>query len=249
MLAQKKTIVIAPCYNEEVKIGRVVERIVQMKEKVVDEILVVDDGSTDNSAKVAEDKGATVLRLGAIVGVGAAIRTGLGYALGKGYDFIVIIAGNDKDEPNEIPHLLKPIVEEGYDFVQGSRFLSENLALNLQNMPFYRRLATRLHPFLFSFFAGKKVTESTNGFRAFRASILKNPKIRLDQDWLNQYELEPYLYFKVIQLGFRVTEVPCTKIYPPKNLAKKHGYTKMIPFVSWWSILRPMILLRLGIKS
>ncbi|MBI4924800.1 MAG: glycosyltransferase family 2 protein [Bdellovibrio sp.] len=252
MYKNHKVIVIAPCYNEELKISEVVERINSMREHVVDEVLVVDDGSTDSSARVSKDKGASVISMGRVAGVGAAIRAGFRFALEKKYDLIVVIAGNNKDEPNEIPDLLKPIVHEGYDFVQGSRYLKHNATLttsqNMANMPWYRKVATRLHPFLFSLLSGKKVTESTNGFRAIRASVLKDDLIRLEQAWLDQYELEPYLYFKVVRLGYKTTEVPCTKVYPAKDFAKKHGYTKMKPFVSWWSILRPLILLRLGLK-
>ncbi len=89
------------------------------------------------------------------------------------------------------------------------------------------------------------MTDSANGFRAFRLSLLQDPRINLAQDWLDHYELEPYLYFKAITLGYKVKEVPVTKIYPPKEL----GYTKMTPWAGWWSILRPIILLGLRIRK
>ncbi len=238
----KKIIVIAPCYNEEVKIIEVVRRIQNMHTKIVDEILIVDDGSTDNSAKVSRDQGATVVSLPSVIGVGAALRKGFEYAIQKNYDLIVIMAGNNKDEPNEIPELIKPLLKYGCDFVQGSRFLKKQ---NFGHMPLYRKIATRLHPILFSLCTGKWVTESTNGFRAFKTSLLQDTRINLQQEWLNQYELEPYLYFKTITLGYKTAEVACTKTYPPKKI----GYTKMKPFSGWWSILRPMILLKLGLKK
>ena len=84
-----------------------------------------------------------------------------------------------------------------------------------------------------------------NGFRAFRARLLEDRRIDLDQAWLDEYELEPYLYWKVIRLGYRTAEVAVTKIYPPKSL----GYTKMAPVTGWWSILRPVILLGLGLRK
>ena len=71
------------------------------------------------------------------------------------------------------------------------------------------------------------------------------PYINLDQEWLNGYELEPYLLFKANKLSYRVKEVSVTKIYPPKEL----GYTKMRPFIGWWSILKPLVYLGLGIKK
>ena len=113
-------------------------------------------------------------------------------------------------------------------------------------MPLYRVLATKyVHPFLFSLITGMKITDSTNGFRGMRTSILFDPRIDLNQSWLDKYELEPYLFFKAIQLGYKVKEVPVTKIYP----SKEEGYSKMKPFSGWWSILRPIVFLGLRIKQ
>ncbi len=113
-------------------------------------------------------------------------------------------------------------------------------------MPFYRRIATQfVHPFLFSLFTGRRITDSTNGFRAVRITLLDDKRINLYQDWLNEYELEPYLFFKALRLGYKVKEVPVSKIYPPKI----EGYTKMKPFSGWWSIMRPVLFLGLGIKK
>src|SRR5260370_35780786 len=128
------------------------------------------------------------------------------------------MAGKDKAAPEELPLLLDPIAEGRGDFVQGSRFLAKDR--DFGPMPFYRKIATTLHLILFSLVARKRVTESTNGFRAIRVSLLDDPRINLDQEWLNQYELEPYLYLRVIQLGYRTAEVPVTKIYPPKSLGQ-----------------------------
>lgn len=242
MLDGRKIAVIAPCLDEEVKIARVVERVRAMRRPIADELLVIDDGSTDGSAAAAQARGATVIRLGRVMGVGAAIRRGFQEARARGADVIVVMAGNDKDEPEEIPDLVGPIVRGEVDFVQGSRFLK---AQTFGDMPAYRRIATRIHPLLFSACVGRRVTESTNGFRALRATLLDDPRIRLDQPWLDEYELEPYLLYKAITLGYRTAEVPCTKTYPPR----KAGQTKMKPITGWWSILRPLVLLRLGLRS
>jgi dolichol-phosphate mannosyltransferase len=233
-----KVVLIAPVLDEAAKIGEVVRR---APRDVVDQVLVVDDGSKDDSPEVARRLGATVLTMGSTVGVGAALRAGFVWAQERGFDVIVVCAGNNKDAPEEIPRLLDPIVA-GADFVQGSRFMSGG---RTGGMPLYRHIATRLHPMLFSLTAGKYVSESTNGFRAFRVTLLQDPRIRLDQSWLDEYELEPYLYWKTIRLGYRTAEVPVTKIYPPKSV----GYTKMKPITGWWSMLRPIILLGLRLRS
>ncbi len=113
-------------------------------------------------------------------------------------------------------------------------------------MPFYRRISTQfVHPLLFSLAARRRVTDSTNGFRAIRLSIFDDERINIRQDWLDHYELEPYIMYKAIRLGYKFTEAPVTKIYPPHA----EGYTKMKPITGWWSILRPIFLLGLGIRK
>lgn len=235
-----KVIALLPAHNEEAKIGLVVERI---DHTLVDKFVVIDDGSSDATAPVAAARGAEILSTGTRTGVGAALRCGIEYARRRGYDLAVIMAGNNKDEPSEIPRLLDPICDNDYDFVMGSRYLAGGRCGG--DMPLYRRLATRLHPWLMGRFAGKRLTESTNGFRAFKLALLDDQRVNLRQRWLNTYGLEVYLLWKVLKLGYKHTEVPCTKIYPPKAM----GNTKMKPVVGWWSILRPVFLLGLGLRN
>lgn len=231
MFADLSIAVIAPVLDEEQKIGEVVRRVPRPP---ADEVIVVDDGSSDRSAEVARRAGASVLSLGRTVGVGAALRAGFAHALARGHDVIVVVAGNNKDAPEEMARLLEPIAAGEADLVQGSRFLGGG---GFGAMPMYRRAATRLHPLLFSLVAGRRVTESTNGFRAIHRRVLTDPRLDLSPGWLDHYELEPYLYLRAIRLGYRTTEVAVSKVYPPRAL----GQTKMRPVVDWWSILRPLV--------
>ena len=232
-------------FNECVKLKTVIERFLASSVKEHVDYLVVDDGSTDGTTELIQsyaEQGVMTLKHTARKGVGAAIRTAIKYARENQYEVLVIMAGNDKDNPNEVSGLIEPIFKEGYDFVQGSRYKGKKGIGG--DMPLYRKIATKMHPFLMSMFTGKALTDTTNGFRAFRLSIFDDKRININQDWLDKYELEPYLIFKAITLGYRYKETFVTKIYPPKKL----GYTKMKPFIGWWSILRPVFYLGFRIK-
>lgn len=233
-------------FNENVKLRKVIERFLKSDISKKTDYLVVDDASDDGTTEVIKSfasRGVATVKHEKRQGVGAAIRTAVEYAQKKNYEVLVVMAGNNKDNPDEIERLIDPIINENYAFVQGSRFKSAGGIGG--DMPLYRKYATRMHPWLMSLITGHKVTDSTNGFRAFRLSIFSNLKINIDQPWLDRYELEPYLLYKVITLGFKFKEAPVTKIYPSRKL----GYTKMKPVTGWWSILRPLIYLGLGIKK
>ncbi len=226
-------------YNEGEKIKRTLAR--HPGTRTYD-LLVVDDGSTDGALD-AVGPDVIVLRNATNQGIGASMKTVFAYSIERGYDILVIQAGNDKDDPLEIPALLEPILSGRADIVQGSRFLRGG---RHGNMPRYRVVATGVvHPLIFSIAARKRVTESTNGFRAIRTTILRDARIDWRQPWLDRYELEPYVLLKAIRLGYRHTEVPVSKIYP----TGKVSYTKMRPIVDWWSILRPVVYLALGIRK
>ena len=241
-----KILVSPVAFNEHVKLKNAIERFLASGMSARADYMIVDDGSTDGTTEMIQScapRGVRTIKHPQRRGVGVAIRTAIHYAREQRYDVLVIMAGNDKDNPVEIPQLIDPILHGGYDFVQGSRYKHKQGIGG--DMPFYRKIATRLHPFLMSILTGRKLTDTTNGFRAFRLSLFEDARINIDQSWLDQYELEPYLLFKVLKLGYKFTEAPVTKIYPSKKL----GYTKMKPITGWWSILRPVIYLGLGIKK
>jgi dolichol-phosphate mannosyltransferase len=235
-------------WNEGVKCERLAEKMdaflsAQKGGAVSYEFLVVDDGSEDGVMERLTGKYPFIWhRHPANLGAGAAVRSIYRIAREKGCAIAVTIAGNGKDDPEEVPRLVAPILDGRADLVQGSRYLPGGAHAN---MPAYRVLATRfVHPRMLSAFTGKTITDSTNGFRALKLSVLDDPGINLDQDWLDRYELEPYLLYQALARGCKVMEVPVKKIYPDA----KTGYSKMKPLSGWWSILRPLILLKLGVR-
>src|SRR6266852_6963311 len=241
-----RRLAIIPVFREIGKIGTVVEK---FSSESVDEVcLVVDDPDETILREIDDSRKRTLVPVTIIEnptrnGIGFAIKEGYRYALSHGFDLIVVMAGNGKDDPREIPRLTQPTLENGYDDVQGSRFLPGGRG---ERTPFLRRVFTRLFPFAWTFLTGVRCTEVTNGFRAYKASILQDPEINIWQDWLNGYELEYYLHYKVLTLGYRFTERPVSKDY---SAMKNKKYSHISPSKDWWQIVGPLLLLRLGVKK
>ncbi len=211
------------------------------KEKNYD-ILFVNDGSTDKTEQFLKEKNLTYLNHTTNLGVGAGIRTATAYANDHGYNAIVIMAGNGKMLPSEINRLIEPLQNNSADYVQGSRYLDGGDAPHL---PAFRNIAIKLFTGMTNLILGFKGTDITCGFRAYRLSIFENEQIDIHQEWLGQYEMEYYIHFKVIKTGFRVVEVPVSMVYPKEG----KNYTKIKPFIGWWSMIRPWVFLTLRIKK
>jgi len=233
-----RTGAIIPVYNEQDRIGVVLERFAP---GLVDELVVIDDGSTDATPSILAASGATVIRHETRRGVGAGIRDGLDHLHARGFDAVVVLAGNGKDDPREIPLLTKPIEAGEADYVQGSRFLDGG---SYRNLPPVRHAMIRAYTLLWSAASGRRLTDVTNGFRAYRLALLEDERVRIEQDWLDTYELEYYIHYKALSLGYRFREVAVSKNYPTRK-----KYSKIRPFMDWWSIVKPILLLRSGIKS
>lgn len=241
-----KKIAIIPVYNDT---GNIAKVLAKFRDKIVDEICIVVDCATkdelDEIGKAAAKIGTPVhvIRNTERKGVGYAIREGIEYALGKGYDVAVVMAGNNKDDPREIPRLLTPILKEGYDYVQGSRFLPGGKRVK---NPFLRGVFSRLYPFIWTLLTNVRCTDVTNGFRAYKLKIFSDKRIDIWQGWLDSYELEYYIHYKVLALGYKMKEVPVSKVYPYSH---KGGYSNISPFRDWWKIVGPLVYLTLGVKD
>jgi dolichol-phosphate mannosyltransferase len=223
---------VIPVYNEGQKILRLLDA---MRFDYIDQLVLADDCSTDDVLKTVDHPQITIVRNPRHLNIGATIGNGLQHALKQGADIIVIMAGNGKDDPNELDRILDPLVHEGYDFVQGSRYLPGG---QYNKMPLHRRIATRLYPWLIRIGTGFPATDNTNGFRGFKTAILRDPRIDIEQEWLLVC-LEYYLYIRTVQLKFKMKEVPVSKMYPehvPYSM-----YTKVRTEVDWIQVLLPYL--------
>jgi dolichol-phosphate mannosyltransferase len=240
-----KSLAIIPVFGESKKIVDVLKR---FEPGLVDEVCVVVDRPGNLVIKAMQDAArSSGIKLSIIQnpvrkGIGYAIRQGYDYAESRGFDLLVVMAGNGKDDPQEIPRLTAPILRMGFDYVQGSRFLPGGKRIR---NPLLRKIFTRLFPLVWTWTTGVSCTDVTNGFRAYKIGILKDPRIKVRQEWLNQYQLEYYLHYKVLTLGYKFTERPVSKTYP----LERRGYTKISPLKDWWQIIGPIVLLRTGLKT
>jgi dolichol-phosphate mannosyltransferase len=141
----------------------------------------------------------------------AQIRMLLDYALDQGYEGFVLIDGNNKDGVDAIPNFFDAM-DQGFDYIQGSRFAKGGEELNT---PWDRKLAAALvHAPLISLAAGFHYTDTTNGFRALTRRVALDPRMQLFRDVFQSYEMHSYMAVRTPRLGFRVKELPVTRVYP-----------------------------------
>jgi glycosyltransferase involved in cell wall biosynthesis len=196
-----------PAYNEEIAIGSVVLR----AKRHVDRVIVIDDGSSDATALVAELAGAEVVRHESNMGKGVAIKTAFEVAMEKGADILVVLDSDGQHNPDEIPHVVAPIINGEADMVNGSRFLTGK-----NEVPKYRRVgqevltrATNMN--------GVDVTDSQNGFRAFSKDTFGIFKFRQ-----NGLAVESEMLLEAAEAGLRVVEVPIGCRYDVANASSEH---------------------------
>ena len=164
----KEVIIVIPAYNEEKNIEPLIKNI---KAKVSDaDILVIDDGSADRTARVAEKAGAIALRLPFNMGYGAALQTGFKYALNKRYQYVVQMDADGQHDPDSVKILLNEIRKESSDVVIGSRFLNDKSSYRA---PLVRKLGIGLFGKIASIITGQPVTDPTSGFQALNRDALR----------------------------------------------------------------------------
>lgn len=229
-----------PVYNQVNELPDLLEKCKQRM--AADIFIIVDNGSNDGSEKLIEKSGFEFIRLSENHGIGYALMLGAENALDRGCDIVVHIAGNGKMLPEEMNRLISPITEGRSDHVVGSRFLPGGKSPNL---PAFRRNAIPLIVNnLVRLFFQIRITDATNGYRAYKTEILKDKRVKWKEPWLYHYQFEYYIYAKALKLGYRSIEVPTSMIYP----ADGRKYSKIKPIIGWWELLEAWLLVGMGIK-
>ncbi|WP_287588104.1 glycosyltransferase family 2 protein [Candidatus Borrarchaeum sp.] len=225
MYKENKVLLMMPAYNEEGKIGKVLSKVPR---ELVDEILVINDGSTDNTVDEAKRYNVTIISLKQNKGLGIAFKIAFAYIKKKGFDIGVIMGSDGQDDPRRIETFLQGIVDDDFDMIQGCRYL-----VTVKNIPLFRLVTTRLYSIVFSIVAKKWIRDASTGYKAFKVALLD--KIDFSAEWLNaKYGIEQHFLIQTIKKGYKVKEIPAKKHFP------KIGYSKMRPLVDWLNMLRPI---------
>ncbi len=193
-----KICIIMPGYNESRTIGQVVTN----ARKIIDDVVVIDDGSNDNTAQIAQNAGAYVIRHEINKGKGAALQTGFQYAVDKGYDIVVTMDSDGQHDPADIPNFLGALDKIGSGIIIGSRMG------DISTMPWIRRCTNKLTSFTASKIAHQNINDSQSGFRLITIDVLKTIKLET-----TGFETESEILIKASKAGFRIISVPIKTIY------------------------------------
>ncbi|MFH0846715.1 MAG: glycosyltransferase family 2 protein [Chloroflexota bacterium] len=213
MAGLTKVIVAIPACNEAQFIGEVIAK----ARNHVDEVIVVDDGSMDNTSEVARTHGARVIKHQMNQGVGAATRTAFEAIMKGDADILVTLDGDGQHNADEIPLLLAPIINRKADLVIGSRFIQSNY----QQMPRYRKFGIDFITFLYNFGARTKITDSQSGFRAYSRRLIESVNIT-DAG----FGFSVQVLIQARKKGLDIKEVPISCIYHSQSSSRNpiaHG--------------------------
>jgi dolichol-phosphate mannosyltransferase len=224
--------VVVPVINEGERITSFLSRLSKCGTDSMADIIIIDGGSTDGSLQVEKLVSYGVKGLLLKTGAGklsAQLQCAYAFAVVEKYEGIITIDGNDKDDPQSIPSFIQAL-ENGYDFVQASRFIKGGYA---ENTPLARYIAIRLlHAPVLSLASGFRWTDTTQGYRAYSSKMLLDPQIKPFRRIFKTYELLAYLSYRVPKLGYRCIEKPTARKYPrgevPTKISSFRGNLQLI---------------------
>jgi glycosyltransferase involved in cell wall biosynthesis len=193
-----KTCVVIPTHNESKAIGEIIKQIRAQNLEVV----VIDDGSRDNTPEIAEQYGATVLRNKDNLGKGASLIQGFGYALEKDCDAIITMDGDGQHLPEEIPFFLRLAKYSETGIFVGNRMSKP------KSMPYTRLLTNKFMSWLISKVTKQKIPDTQCGFRLVKKEVLKSITLST-----SKYEIESEMLIKAARHGFKIESVPIKALY------------------------------------
>lgn len=214
---KKDYVVLIPIINEGNRIIKELTRAAENKVSDYADIVICDGGSTDGCTEESKLKKLhvnTLLVKQDTGKQGAQLRMGIWWALERGYKGIITVDGNNKDSIEDVPHFIEKL-KEGYDLIQGSRFVKGGKAINT---PFIRMVSVKLiHAPIISLTAHQRFTDTTNAYRAYSRRYLMDERVQPLRDIFVTYELLAYLSVRATQIGMRACEIPVTRAYPKKG--------------------------------
>ncbi len=200
MMSKKKYITIIPAFNEEAKIAEVIQKIRSVD--IIDEVVVIDDGSDDRTIIKAQDAGATVIPLIVHLGYGAALQTGYKYAFDYDFDGVVQIDGDGQHDPQNISDFIDKMEKDDYDVVIGSRFLDSH---RHYRAALTRRIGMWFFQFLIFLFIKKKFTDPTSGFQALNRHVIH---FFAKSNYYPPDYPDADMILLLHNLGFKIVEIP-----------------------------------------
>jgi len=198
LISSRKIVAVLAAYNEEKSIAKVI----LTTEKLVDKIIVVDDGSRDLTGDIAKRLGVAVLTHESNRGKGAALRSGIDLAKKEGFDILVTLDSDSQHDPKEIPLVVEPILQGNADLVIGVRPMDSGV------MPRERIVGNKLFDAMSNQKSGEKLHDTQSGFRAYSASALD--KIKFVE---NGMAIESQTLLDAVNAGLRIKEIPVSTTY------------------------------------
>jgi len=204
-----KIVAVIPAYNE----GTRVADVIRSAKEYVDTVVLVADGSSDNTANVAREAGAYVLEHMENCGAGAATMTGIEAARGLGANVIITLDADGQHNPDDIPAMLKPILDERADVVFANRFGQRN------KIPFIRRLFNGIGNIVTFGATGKWTADSQCGFKVFGPKAVAEVDLRM-----SGFEFCTEIVRESVQRRWRTVEIPTKVVYSEYTMAKGQSF-------------------------
>ncbi len=219
IMTKHRICVIIPILNEAGTIGPIVEAI---RAKNID-VLIIDDGSTDNSGSIAQQKGAVVIRHESKKGKGFSLRDGFAYAIQKAYKGVITMDGDGQHDVENIDHFMQHPKRQEDCLINGNRMNC------VHNMPWLRRVTNRFMSLLISLFAKQKIADTQCGFKYISCRILRDIHLKS-----NDFEIETEVLMKAAKKGYRIYSMDIKTIYGDEN-SKIHPLKDTLRFISYFS--------------